>query len=168
MKRFAKVKTNRNMMRWWLTAFAALVLHVSYGQVLPDQVPDLIAWLSADTLVTQASSFVSVWGDRTSNGNDCSQGNASKQPVFVPSEVLLNGKPSIHFTAANHTHLTFASTVIPLQPFTVFYVSRQEASASQVVLSTLGGGTGLLFRYLDSMLIVHKMRFYSGLGYDNY
>jgi PKD repeat protein len=168
MKRFAKVKTNRNIIRWWLTAFAVLVMHVSHAQFSPDSVPNLITWLSADTLVTyDASFFVSLWEDR-SDTNDCSQGNPAWQPVYVPSEVLLNGKPSIHFS---NSRLNFTSTVIPLQPFSVFIVCRQNVNAPQAILSTLAGGDGLFFRYkgppADSPPFPQIRFFSGGLAYDN-
>lgn len=169
MKRFAKLITNRNMVfRGLLMAYAVLRINSSYAQVLPDQIPNLTAWLSADTLVTYDAGFlVSLWDDRSANANDASQGNTAFQPTFIPSEVRLNGKPSIHFNSANFTRLRFALSVIPLDSFTVFIVCRQDVFGDQAILSTLTGGNGLLFRYKDTASPA-QMRFFSGgTPYDN-
>src|SRR6185503_14725525 len=111
MKCFAKLITNRNMIfRGLLVVLLVMRISISQAQVLPNQITDLIAWLSADSLVTyDPGFFVSVWGDRTGNGNDASQINPANQPSFITSEPLLNGKPSIHFNSANNTRLVFAS-----------------------------------------------------------
>jgi hypothetical protein len=54
-----------------------------------------LLYVQSDLGVTLNGSTVSAWADQSGNGNNFSQGTASKQPTFTTN--VLNGRPSVLF-----------------------------------------------------------------------
>ncbi len=78
-------------------------------------------WLKADDGVTLNGSTVSQWIDQSGNGNDATQSNTDRQPMFVDNG--LNNKPVLHFDGVNdRLGLTGSSTMSQISLFIVFKI----------------------------------------------
>ena len=63
----------------------------------------LTLWLDASdssTITYDSSNLVSEWRDKSGNGNDLTQSNASYQPLYM--EDAVNGKPAIKFVSDDY------------------------------------------------------------------
>src|SRR5262245_6977808 len=61
----------------------------------PAQVSGLKLWLKADALSLSNAAAVTTWTDSSGNGNDATQSNGAKKPIYYTN--IWNGKPSIYF-----------------------------------------------------------------------
>lgn len=86
---------------------------------IPKRVSGAVLWLDAtDTsTITQVSSDVSEWRDKSGNEFALAQGTGSEQPLYEPAG--FNGKPCITF-ADNETKRLLEIGVPQLQTFTIF------------------------------------------------
>ena len=61
----------------------------------PNSLDSLVLWLKADAGITKSENRVSAWADQSSASTDMTQGTASKQPLYVASQI--NSLPIIRF-----------------------------------------------------------------------
>jgi hypothetical protein len=64
----------------------------------PSELGNLSYWLDADdatTITKDGSNKVSAWNDKSGNAKHATMATASRQPTYVASDSVLNGKPSI-------------------------------------------------------------------------
>lgn len=64
----------------------------------PSDISSLYAWYRGDLVTYDGSNKVSVWPDKSGNGNHLSQSNSAKQPVYSGSISSRNNQPGIHAT----------------------------------------------------------------------
>lgn len=96
----------------------------------PSQIPGLQLWLDASQIVgLNDGDAVGTWNDLSGNGNDATQGTASKQPTFQTNEQ--NGKPGVQGDGVDDV-LDFASAVVPTSNFTIYFVGKLTSSANTV------------------------------------
>ena len=124
----------------------------------PNQISDLMIWLSADANVTEdiPTKRVSAWGDRSGRDNNVYQtSDVTKQPLRytydngLPYLATFNEKTRIDFpetvpggVAAGQYHL-FSDTMCPItaNDFTIFTVTNSDLSVT---------GYKKIFGYIDS------------------
>lgn len=63
------------------------------GGFLPNRIPNLALWLdAADTsTITESGGAVSVWEDKSGNGNDVSQSAGANKPSYSTNKVVFDG-----------------------------------------------------------------------------
>ena len=109
----------------------------------PKVIPGLYAWYRGDLVTYDGSNKVSVWPDKSGNGNHLSQSNSAKQPVYFGSISSRNNQPGIHATseaylqAENFTLRTYK---------TIFMVVGSTGSMSYVS-SLYNGGVEYSYVY---------------------
>jgi PKD repeat protein len=92
------------------------------GQTRPNQIPGLVMWLKADSLVDLNGGNVSQWGDCSGHGNFVEQTNSSYRPLFVNSDNTLNDKPVVFFDGNNDVLEGLPISNIDTSSFTLFMV----------------------------------------------
>jgi Concanavalin A-like lectin/glucanases superfamily/Glycosyl hydrolases family 2, sugar binding domain/Glycosyl hydrolases family 2/Glycosyl hydrolases family 2, TIM barrel domain len=98
----------------------------------PSLASSLKTWFKADAITGLANgAAIADWPDSSGNGDDATQSNPARQPIYVAD--AMNGLPAVHFNAGASNSLTFARSV--QDDFTIFCVFR----------STQGFGSGNLF-----------------------
>jgi len=108
-------------------------LHVTYASDVrvfsPDDLDSLVLWLKADAGITKSENRVSAWTDQSSADTDMVQGTASKQPLYVASQI--NSLPIIRFLTNDYLQKT--SSVFngdASLPMTVAVVLKIAAAAA--------------------------------------
>lgn len=99
-------------------------------------------WLMADSSLQLNVNNVEAWGDLSGNSNNAFQNTNIRQPIFIPNSI--NSKPSLRFNGGQF--LDFSSTVLPLQPHTILFVSKANSVHDGAVYSTVTTNNGLLLR----------------------
>ena len=70
----------------------------------PSELSNLSYWLDADdisTITKDGSNKVSAWNDKSGNAKHATMATASRQPTYVASDPVLNGKPSVKSSSSN-------------------------------------------------------------------
>ncbi len=100
----------------------------------PLDISDIVFWLDADVNVTTISNDVSLWGDRSTEGNDVSQSTAGNRPFYDTA----GPRPFVNFDGADE-HLVGAnfSGGNESQPNTYFLVCQKKTA---IVNDTLMDG----------------------------
>jgi len=89
----------------------------------------LLLWLDAadeSTITKDGGDFVSLWEDKSGNGNDASQSNASYKPKWYST--LFNGKPCLDFDGTNDW-LDLTGMTNSASDYTVFLVLRNDVTS---------------------------------------
>ena len=96
---------------------------------LPRTIPGLTCWYDAsDSSTITIDTGVSQWNDKSSNGNNLTQGTASMQPTVQTAN--LNGLDTIRFDGTDDTMETAAFSSALSQPNTIYMVFSHLAPAS--------------------------------------
>lgn len=93
----------------------------------PGEIQGIKLWLDADdpATITEETTGVSGWADKSGNGNDLSQPNPNEQPF---NGAVINGRNALEFNQTNS--IGRDAFVEPIdQPGTVFILYRQEGRA---------------------------------------
>lgn len=72
------------------------------GSFAPSDISDLYAWYRGDTVTYDGSNKVSVWPDKSGNGNHLSQSNGSFRPVYSASIASRNNQPGVHASSGQY------------------------------------------------------------------
>ena len=107
------------------------------AQTLPSDLPGLITWYSADSVLIEDGG-VSLWYDRSGNGNHAVQLVAASRPIVNPSEPSINGNPTLDFDGVNDFMLL--DPVIPVAHG--FVIASYGLTAFDVTDGLLTGQTG--------------------------
>jgi hypothetical protein len=119
----------------------------------PSDISSLVCWLDANKLAQADGSAVATWSDRTTNGNDFTQGTGSVQPSFQTNES--NGRSVIRFDQSGDK-VEASSKVIPVGAKTVIMVFKKTTmtDSSGVLISENNINytveDGFYIEYLDS------------------
>lgn len=102
---------------------------MSYGSFNPNTVAGLIAWYDANdsATITKASDRVSQWNDKSSEGNNLTQGTGADQPLWV--DAVQNGKPIIRFDGVSES-INDLITNTYTQPTTLFIVATSPTESA--------------------------------------
>ena len=103
---------------------------IAVTAVVPPQAT-LAAWFKADTLNYTNGALVASWIDSSGSGNTATQLSTTSQPNYASAAI--NGRPAVHFNAAESDNLAFNRPV--KDDFAIFCVFR----------SSQGLGTGTNF-----------------------
>lgn len=109
---------------------------VSSGPVLPfnpASIPGCQLWLDAadtSTVALNGSTNVSLWIDKSGNGNTVTQDTSANQPTYVTN--VVNGNPVIRFNGTSHVLQTTSFTSLGTNSVSFWLVERN--------LSNSGGG----------------------------
>lgn len=107
---------------------------------LPSTIPDLVLWLVADSLDQADGSLVSLWPDRSGQGNDASQTTQAAQPTFTASGS--NDKPALSF---NGTSRYLVSPLgVSVVPTTIIVVMKPATTAANLAMLSGDSGAGPL------------------------
>ena len=129
----------------------------------PKVIPGLYAWYRGDLVTYDGSNKVSVWPDKSGNGNHLSQSNSAKQPVYFGSISSRNNQPGIHATseaylqAENFTLRTYK---------TIFMVVGSTGSMSYVS-SLYNGGVEYSYVYHPGNATFYNRDNSAGQHYTN-
>lgn len=104
------------------------------GQFLPTRLPNLKLWLDAtDNSTLTIDTGVSVWGDKSGNGNHVTQGTGANQPAT--GVTTQNGKNVIDFATNKSLGMPNGLLSIPGAANTTFVVAKRNVdSGTQVML----------------------------------
>jgi len=93
------------------------------GAELAPSVPNLVSWLDASdgATLTLSGNSVTAWADKSGNGNNATQTDASKQPTY--NVATLNGLPVIEFDGTTDKMRWFQPASAT---FTLFFVARSR------------------------------------------
>jgi len=117
-------------------------------------------WLDAAdaSTVTTVSGAVSQWNDKSGNGRNCSQGNASLRPVYGSSAV--NGRNAVEFSvasAAGHYLDGLSATAFSLINRSIFYVIEETTAATSPGVFVLAPNTGHDYDRTDALAIEPRL-----------
>ena len=112
----------------------------------PSTVTGLEAWYKADSLWTPPALLndgdpVSMWPDFSGLGHNATQ-TGTARPTFKTN--IINGKPVVRFTSAGLQGLNLAALISGASPWTIFAVTKQATSSSQIV-SLANEGTSAIW-----------------------
>lgn len=136
----------------------------------PDDVSGLELWLDAadSGTITESSGSVSQWDDKSTAGNDFTQGTGSAQPTT--GSVTIGGVNAIDFDGSSE-FLSAASAIISgsnsTEDFTIFIVSNIASGEAGYVFSNANGtgqGVGI---YANTTPLYYLTDGTSVLGTDN-
>lgn len=90
---------------------------------LPSDLPDLALWLDAydASTITEVDGAVSVWADKSGNGNDALQGNVADRPVYLTTGFGGSVQPYMSFSG-DELEITDSATLDLSSGFTLFAV----------------------------------------------
>lgn len=90
----------------------------------PDNIGGLQLWLDANdnSTITESSSKVSQWDDKSGNGNDVTQATGSRQPTA--NSRTISSKRVLDFDGGNS--LKSVPISFPAQPTTIFVVAQDD------------------------------------------
>lgn len=133
----------------------------SFTHFTPSLLPGLSLWLDAADAVTDGAQRVSVWSDKSGQGNHVSQATLSNMPVRQPN--TLNGNPAITFNGT--TQFLDGGNILNFgtSSQTIFVVARAQKNNSTLFSKSLWGnapsryaliweGPNLLYLYHDNGL----------------
>jgi hypothetical protein len=135
---------------------------------VPTNIGGCVLWLRSDLGVTKdGGNLVSSWADQSGLGNDVTQGNAAKQPLWIDAQ--LNGYPVITCDGTDNILVgdSFSDFLTPLK-FLIFGIWKQngERQFGCVYKETLDG-----FPYIYHYIIKGSFDFEIGdslgLGWGN-
>jgi hypothetical protein len=111
------------------------------SELSPASVPGLALWARADVgVASDAAGRVSAWRDLSARGADLAQANGAAQPSLVPD--VQGDLPAMRFDGVDDA-LLFKIRLTSIR--TVFWVVREEASASNGYRFLLGDATTTAF-----------------------
>lgn len=113
------------------------------GSFAPSDISDLYAWYRGDTVTYDGSNKVSVWPDKSGNGNHLSQSNSAKQPVYSGSISSRNNQPGIHATGGAYLQAeNFA-----LRTYKTIFIVVGSTGSMSYVSSLYNGGVEYFYAY---------------------
>lgn len=101
-------------------SFASYKAKVTAIPFLPTDLPNLLFWYKADSLVASDGDSIGTWVDQSGNGNDAIETNVPNQPIYKTN--IINGKPVLRFNSAAQTKLILPGGLINSNSFSVFAV----------------------------------------------
>jgi len=121
-------------------------------------------WLDADdsSTITEVSGSVSLWEDKSGNGNDLSQGTSANQPIT--DSVTIGGVNALSFDGVND-NLIRLSPVVPATDSTVFVLVRYNSVAvtnASIITTDNATAAPRFYLQIDSSIV----RIYGG-SYTN-
>lgn len=126
---------------------------------VPIPLANLKLWLKADAGISLNDTTVSVWADQSGLGNNVSQGEATRQPLFVPG--YINGQPSIYFET--NDYLKSSSFTELSQPNTLIIVYKSLADTSlSFIFDGISSKKNALFTTINRLY----MAGYTNLSYS--
>lgn len=138
----------------------ATALSCSAQNFTPVDLPNLLVWLKADSLVTLSGSNVSLWGDGAGPTNDSvSQGSALLQPVYVPDAgPLMNNKPAILFDGSDDVLTGGAVTGINDGSLSIFIVADNSGQPTNTPgFLHIGSNQGFyMYRNATGILVTYN------------
>jgi hypothetical protein len=101
----------------------------------------LLYWLRADAGVSLNGTTVSSWADQANKGNNFSQTDTTRQPLFVSSALGTNNLPALRFDGSNDKLVLSNQTTLQ----TVIFVNGVDAACQNLggILGTNGGDVGI-------------------------
>lgn len=102
------------------------------GEVFPADVATLAYWVRADRGITLAGTQVAAWNDQGASGDagrHATQLTVNSQPLYVYTNSLYNGRPTIRFDGGDGLR-TSAWSVEQVQPMTWFVVGHVSAGGA--------------------------------------
>ena len=98
-------------------------------------------WLDGGKGISLNGGAVSAWADQSGNGNNFTQANPLLQPLYIPSESRMNGKPGVGFSVSENALSTLNSITIK----TFFAVAVYPSGPNFSDYSTIIGDGPLSF-----------------------
>lgn len=97
-------------------------------------------WLKADAItgVTDGGS-VTTWNDKSGNGNNFTQTNASKKPTWTQSNSNFNNKSTVNFDGTNDFLDYGNGQMNATSVYSIFFVYRTTSTSSQYLFDTKSG-----------------------------
>jgi hypothetical protein len=105
----------------------------------PSDLPNLVLWLNASTLALNDNDTVATWNDSSGLGNNASQSNSAKRPIYKASSGP-GGKPSVQFDGTNYCMA--GNTSITGTTLTAFAVLTMSNTTSDYGRALSLGATG--------------------------
>jgi hypothetical protein len=88
------------------------------------QLDGCVVWLRTDMGITLSGSNVTTWADQSGSGNDATSGTSPAYDVST----LINGYPTINFTAASSHFLQLPSGLTSLTSLNAFVVGKRKSA----------------------------------------
>lgn len=79
--------------------FIAFGVSKAFSQ--PNNIPDLLVWLRADSGIVHTSQKVSYWEDLSGNNNHAVQNNSNNQPLYINQVSEIANNPTIRFNGSS-------------------------------------------------------------------
>jgi hypothetical protein len=94
----------------------------------PDDLSNLVLWLDATdaSTITESGGAVSAWSDKSTAGNDCSQGTGANQPTISSGVITFDGSND-SLTCGNPAWFDSSNTTENSTIFVTFSIATTEA-----------------------------------------
>ena len=109
----------------------------------PSDISSLYAWYRGDLVTYDGSNKVSVWPDKSGNGNHLSQSNSAKQPVYFGSISSRNNQPGIH----GHSGAYLQAENFTLRTYKTIFIVVGSTGSMSYVSSLYNGGVEYSYVY---------------------
>jgi hypothetical protein len=132
---------------------ASNMVSVTTGGATDIPFAQLQLWLRADAGIDDGSSPVSYWRDQSGYSNDALQFVVGNEPAL--SGNAINGRPAVHFTAANSQYLNlpaFMAGMTQGEVFAVFRTTTNKPASGSLALYRFGPGSGSAMPNSDGIL----------------
>lgn len=129
---FVRVKSNTDTR--WSNIITIKVVNIS-------DVPGMISWFSADSLVGSSNGLVNSWTDIKNNARIAIQPNSVNQPLIVSSISTLNSKPGIEFNG-NDAAPSYLDLNLPFNSVNYsLYVLRDRRAGNTIAQYVFGSSS---------------------------
>lgn len=134
--------------------------NLSYAQFTPKAISGLLLWLDSSdfgTITKDESDLVSLWKDKSGNGNDVSQATEGNRPVWTTS--VQNGRDALLFVPANKNIIGTGSAILNTDTYDIIVVCKQDSTGTSDCIGTgavtLGGNILLQSQTVNTKSRVH-------------
>ena len=117
-------------------------------------------WVSASDLDLNNGDNISLWEDKSINGNDLQQLSINNQPSFVSSSPIFNNLPCVQFSQSGGFDF-FKTTLTLTQPYNVYIVHSLDETTNRNYFIDTDSNDRLFYQYSNQSL---ALIYSSGVG----